>query len=431
MNYEIKEKIGSGGFGEVYKVVKKNTNLNYALKKLIFIDNPEAIKRFRREIRLLLKLQNKYITPIIDYSLTDNPPWFVMPLAKHNLRFFLKNNYGEKFLWIFGNLLVGIHHAHEVGIIHRDLKPENILFFEDNSISHVAISDFGIGKLKDRDTTSITQTSVGLGTFQYMSPEQMQNAKNVDERADIYALGKILYEILCGEKAYPEFNFSNIPGKFIYIIKKACEKQILKRYQNVEQLANDFNLLLYDSQNLFKPTQEVEHAINNILKMKPISKDSTGKLARLLLFHKENKHIMILLINKMPKIILDNLLENHLETLKPVLKELNNVIDNLIPIITYKDFLDFYMRIFNSTNDYEIKSIIIKKLFDMGYTKNQSDVGTVLGILINNLEDESIILLVRDILKSNKSIILWIRKYLDIFNLPKQIVEILDDKLFF
>src|SRR5947207_11590251 len=134
-----------------------------------------------------------------------------MPLSKETLCDKLLRNelLGDRqmALQIFFQILDGMEYAHKNGVIHRDLKPENVLFFEDLLGGEVAqISDFGLGKRLSGESILVTSHE-WLGTAPYLPPEQLISFKDVDERADIYALAMILYELLTGEvPLHPDFD---------------------------------------------------------------------------------------------------------------------------------------------------------------------------------------------------------------------------------
>jgi serine/threonine protein kinase len=183
--FRKESKVDSGGFGTVYRAVRIADNEIVALNEFSGNEFSERdTQRFIREIRIQSKLDHENIVPILASNLTDVPPWFVMPLAKENLRDKLlrKDLHDDRqiALQIFFQILNGMEYAHNNGVIHRDLKPENILFFEDLLGGEVAqISDFGLGKRLFGESILVTSRE-WLGTAPYMPPEQLNSFRDVD-----------------------------------------------------------------------------------------------------------------------------------------------------------------------------------------------------------------------------------------------------------
>src|SRR5665213_2815807 len=200
--YRKGTRINSGGFGVVYRAIRVEDNESVAYKELTTagISNDEK-QRFIREVKIQAKLEHANIVPILGYNLAMNPPWFVMPLAKTNLRDELVHFQGNiaRIVNAFRQILDGVECAHTNGIVHRDLKPENVLLFDDAfEYDVVKIGDFGLGKRLDFESVTITSSSQNMGTAAYMPPEQFNDFKHVGKPGDIYSLGKILYELLTG-----------------------------------------------------------------------------------------------------------------------------------------------------------------------------------------------------------------------------------------
>ena len=120
------------------------------------------------------------------------------------------NNSGETILF---KVLDGLEYLHNEGIFHRDIKPQNIML---NSYEDVVISDFGLALNTKNDDTRLTGTSVRMGSDFFIAPEQIQDSKNVDQRADIYSFGRLLYYILNGDYDYI-MNMDNINNAFHYL----------------------------------------------------------------------------------------------------------------------------------------------------------------------------------------------------------------------
>ncbi len=260
--YKFVEFIGEGGFGSVYKVVKESKE--YAIK--VFREayvlsefRKSDDNRITREIKVMQKINHPFLVKYIEHFLDDvlnvKQVFLVMEYIEGDtLREAINKRIIENPEQVFNFILEGMKSLHDANIIHRDLKPENIKVMPDGEIK---ILDYGLSKLID--FTSITSTGNVLGTWAYMSPEQIHDSKNIDFRSDLYTLGFIYYEILTGEFPYnakivPEFidkilnelptpprkwnkNISNVHEN---IILKLLEKQAYKRYQNIDELISAF-----------------------------------------------------------------------------------------------------------------------------------------------------------------------------------------------
>lgn len=204
--YTIREKIGEGGMGTVYRAERHDGEFNHQVAIKIIRHsraNEMNIRRFRREQRILAGLNHPGIARLYDGGVTETGfPYIIMehvpgiPIDDYCRA----NNCGvaEK-IALFEQVLEAIRHAHENLIIHRDLKPGNILVDEGGTIK---ILDFGISKLLEEDSdTSLTQTGVQLLTPRYAAPEQIRH-ENITTATDLYALGVLFYELLTGTGPY-------------------------------------------------------------------------------------------------------------------------------------------------------------------------------------------------------------------------------------
>ena len=218
--YKISGKIAQGGMGVVYKAVHPSLKRDVVIKKMTMRTNSMAKERFKKEAQILLDMQSPYIVHLFDYF-TEGPyrymvEEFVDGLALDKL--IKKQTVIEPTvaLLILLDSCYALKFAHSKGIVHRDIKPGNILI---SRRAEVKLADFGIASDENEDSDK-TQTGVTLGTPAYMPPEQFENSSAVDNRADIYALGVMLYEMVTGTKPYPsEFTQENIArikrGKYI------------------------------------------------------------------------------------------------------------------------------------------------------------------------------------------------------------------------
>ena len=270
--YTVQRRIGVGGMGEVYEVLQENPHRTLAVKVLrTGIGSPEMLRRFRQEADALARLMHPGIAHIYDAGIAelrykeDPPtrcPFFAMELVHgETLTDHVKRNrlsVGQR-AELMAKVCDAVLHAHQRGFIHRDLKPANILVTEDGQPK---ILDFGVARTIDADMPSVTlQTTVGqlIGTVPYMSPEQLRGeSAMLDIRCDVYALGVILYETLCGKPPHdvagctimeairridrtdpPRLGSisSDCRGDLETITHKALEKEKERRYQSTAQIA--------------------------------------------------------------------------------------------------------------------------------------------------------------------------------------------------
>ena len=204
--------LGTGGMGAVYEVEHELTKHRRALKLLHarYKVYPELIQRFLREASAAGRIGNPHIAETFDAGeLETGDPYLVMELLKGETLSDLLRRKQRLSMTEAAELVrqacTGVQAAHDAGIVHRDLKPENLFVVERDHRPFVKILDFGISKFDPQLTggeMSTTREGTSLGTPLYMPPEQVRGDKRIDQRADVYALGVILYECLTGKRPY-------------------------------------------------------------------------------------------------------------------------------------------------------------------------------------------------------------------------------------
>ena len=259
--YTIVGEIGRGAMGIVYKAIDPNIGRTVAVKTIRFDilgQGPEreiAQKRFMREAHSAGNLSHPNIVTIYDVGEDQGISYIAMEYVDgsslEDLMHARQKFSLEEILSLIEQVAEGLEVAHKKGVVHRDIKPANILIDSEN---RPRIVDFGIARIS---TSTMTQTNMIMGTPYYMSPEQISGRK-VDNRADIFALGGILYELLTGQKAFPGDNLTtviyriineepmpirtvkkNLPEGLDFIVSKALAKAPEERYQNCRELVHD------------------------------------------------------------------------------------------------------------------------------------------------------------------------------------------------
>jgi len=262
--YKIVRKIGEGGMATVYEAVHVRLGKRVAVKIL----NEELVRktsirqRFENEARIMAELNHPNIVNIFDYVDNGYVLAIIMELLEGiSLKEYLKQKGRldkKEAIEIFLQVLSAFDLAHQRGIIHRDIKPSNI-FIETHKNNNVKILDFGIAKLLTADH-STTHHGAQMGSPLYMSPEQVKDAKDVDNLSDIYSLGVVLFHMLAGKPPISDTTLSrfDIFNKIVYeplpplpgypdidpIIRKATQKNKYDRYLTCREFARDLKMVL-------------------------------------------------------------------------------------------------------------------------------------------------------------------------------------------
>jgi len=257
--YQVIEKVGEGGMGRVYRVLDKEIEEEVALKliKHEIAADEKVIERFRNELKFARKISHRNVCRMYDISEDKGTHYITMEYVPgEELKEMIKRS-GKldiaKSISICSQVCEGLAEAHKLGVVHRDLKPQNIII--DNE-GHARIMDFGIARSLEAGT-GLTTTELMIGTPAYMSPEQLE-AKEIDQRSDIYSLGVIFYEMVTGSLPFEGWTPISIalkkvlekprkPGKLNTRISKSLSRLILKclekdkkkRYKGAEELLSD------------------------------------------------------------------------------------------------------------------------------------------------------------------------------------------------
>ena len=228
--YEVNAPIGEGGMGQVYRAMDTTLGRQVAIKILpdAFASDPERLARFEREARTLASLNHPHIAAIYGFEKSAGVHALVMELVEGedlSQRIARGAIPFDEALPIAKQIADALEAAHEQGIIHRDLKPANIKVRSDGTVK---VLDFGLAKAMEPaagsspnlsmsptiTTPAMTQAGMILGTAAYMSPEQARG-KTVDKRADIWAFGAVLYEMLTGRRAFEDEDVSMTLSKVL------------------------------------------------------------------------------------------------------------------------------------------------------------------------------------------------------------------------
>jgi len=259
-DFKLVKKLGHGGMGDVFLATQLSLGRKVALKTLSreLAKNADVVNRFVREARSLAKLHHSNIVQVYAADSVKGVHYVAIEFVDGQS---MQDWMDDKKKLSIGDALhvilvcaEALRQAHKQNVIHRDIKPDNILVTKKGFIK---VADFGLAKVIDEDA-SVTQSGIGLGTPLYMAPEQARNAKHVDLRADIYALGCTLYYFLTGQLPFAGANTlelntakekgaftaarklnTQVPKRLDLMIDKMITPDPQHRYNNCEQLIKD------------------------------------------------------------------------------------------------------------------------------------------------------------------------------------------------
>ena len=264
-DYVLGPELGRGGMGVVYRANQTGLERTVALKLLggYRLERPAARARFLQEASAAARLDHPNVIRVLDLGLHDDRIYMAMELIegltlRQRLPEILTWDY-ERRLELFDRICAGVAHAHERGVIHRDLKPENIMIRAEDG--EPVLLDFGVAKRTDEEDDEeggLTQTGAILGTPRYMSPEQAAGrSREVGVRSDVYSLGAILFELICGhspqegslERVLNRLRFEDapppsslapgVPWELDAICVRTLERHPANRYAGVDALRDD------------------------------------------------------------------------------------------------------------------------------------------------------------------------------------------------
>jgi predicted Ser/Thr protein kinase len=258
--YRIIEQLGQGGMATVHKAYHPALDRYVAIKALhpAFMEDPGFLERFKREARVVAKLDHPNIVPIFDFAEHSGQPYLVMKFVEgKTLKLQLSESWPnrEEMISIVESVGSALGYAHQRGILHRDIKPSNILLTPDGQ---VYLADFGLARIAEAGQSTLSGDMM-LGTPHYISPEQARGERDLDEGTDIYSLGIVLYELAVGRVPYnsdtpfsiihdhiytplpvPRQVNPKVPENVERVLLKSLAKEREHRYRTVGDQIEDF-----------------------------------------------------------------------------------------------------------------------------------------------------------------------------------------------
>lgn len=357
--YLVIEEIGGGGFGKVLRVfdqiLKEEVALKYCMSQL-----EEDNRRFIREVRIMESIDHENVIKVLDSNIEHSPPYFTMPKALYSVVNIIPNIKGDikKVLPIFESICRGVIAIHNSGHTHRDIKPDNALVFDE---SKIIISDLGLAKFDERDTTVLTRASIYIGTIDYMPPEQMVygGTRDLDHRGDVFQLGKTLYHLLTGHRPTilsPE----EVPVAAWYVIQKATRQNPNERYQSVDQLLDALHDAVRSTDPEMNPRAMFEELLTSIKEGLKNDQYNLSEITKILqiIYSTEDEDEYIDLFHEIPFKILQIYSSNMSAEFEPIIEKYKIAIDKRVGgySFSFAESVSNRMKeIFDNTNSTNIK----------------------------------------------------------------------------
>lgn len=420
--FVLEDRIGTGGFADVYRATdRKQTDpaaMAVAVKVLHNLEL-DAIRRRERELRVLAEISHPNVMSILGRGETDEEGYFyAMPLARGSLVEFAdefrgRENQGQ-LLELMRQVCAGLEHVHGEGVFHRDLKPGNILRFEAaEPMATVSdrwvLADFGLAVEVERQTTTLTGTGAMLGTPWYMAPEQWGHARDVDERADIYSLGRIVQELHTGERAQ-----TVPPGDLRRVILRATNQNPEDRHQTVPEFLADLERALtpLDVSKWETPEEAAERWVQRLRFQNAASNELDEFLDWALGLDSQDDDEARALTQALPALderAINDLWSRRRAEFRDLFKAHSRRVREVGFPFNYCDVLaDFARRASRVTRDDEVLRYTISSLCELGEYHNRWFVrGVVTGILQTLREPDEIFAAINGLTEANRSAVVW------------------------
>lgn len=382
-NYTVTE-VMHGGMSEVYRVAIDGAPIRFVLKRLKDGATEEQLKLFRREMRILGRLKHLHIIEVLEEHYNDECPYYVMPSCNKSFIDIASSSdeYNKVVLSI--QMCEGIRFMHDNNVRHRDIKPHNILIKE----GIVKVADFGLSRFVDRDTTTLTDTSIAAGTYGYMPPEYGKGGfKDGTVQGDIYMIGKTLYYLFSKGGDVSNVRLSRIPSPVASIVEKATQENPEDRYATLAPIIEQLN--------------EFKSALEVIDRLPKSIKDiKTNYAENTPAYYEElNKHILSLSeesmkwgesLRQLSKADLMGLLRYKKDHINSIASHFIECIDKSTDYLQFEDidqFVRFTKCIISNNKDIATNQQLLSFFIDMAVACNRWPSMNMLATTLNELVD--------------------------------------------
>ncbi|WP_252502740.1 serine/threonine-protein kinase [Sporosarcina sp. Marseille-Q4943] len=398
--YIVKDEIGGGGFGKVLSVLDQQNGDVIALKYCTS-HSEEDIRRFKREVRIMENIDHENVIKVLYSNVDYNPPYFTMPMALYPVTKIISNLQGDitKVIAVFESICKGINAIHNSGHTHRDIKPDNALVFDG---SKIVVSDLGLAKFDERDTTILTRASIYMGTFDYMPPEQMiyGGTRDLDHRGDVFQLGKTLYQLLTGHRP-TVLNPDAVPIGIWYVIQKATRQNPNERYHSVDQLLDALHDAVRTTDPKMNPKGMFEELLTVAEENLKINEYDSNNISRLiqLIYSTDDMEDYITLFHRLPNRILQIYASNMATELEPIMEKYKRAIDEKVGnyAFTFAENVAGKMEIiFKNTSSPDVKKNALLSILIAGNRLNRWAAMGDFDRLLQIIDDDTVAYAVAD-----------------------------------
>ncbi|MFG2954301.1 serine/threonine-protein kinase [Streptomyces sp. NPDC048291] len=420
------EQMPGGGYGAVWRAINLATDdevvMKFPLETLDMTPGSEDRRRFEREARYQSSLKHPGIMPIIAMNLKRELPFFAMPLAEGgSLQDRL--DWGpipeDEAISIITDVLYALEYAHEQGVLHRDLKPANLLLLDGRWV----ISDFGLCRIVNSESTTITQAKIARGSVAYMAPEQYDDAHEVTETADIYSMGQILYHCLTGEIPFPRARIGKLDVKFRYIVSRCVAEEPEQRYQSVAEFRRELELITAPQAEVASPTVRA-----NELKASALDGDSesAGALLRLLLDSEDDEIFIKEFTPSLPQELLTHMAAEHPLDFERMVRTFDEYSEGGHPFSYTDDIADFFAHVLRAAkHSRPVRHLSLNRIMIVGVSHNRYYVAEVFSREVSRLTAPEDISYVAEMLRDDPACANFMAPYLRKYSLPRSILRTL------
>jgi serine/threonine protein kinase len=401
------DEIGRGGYAVVRRATREDDGQVFAAKHLgrEWCKDPKAVQRFRHEVAFQRLLEHPNIMPVIATSLKGSHPWFVMPLMIATLQDEIDADINaERAEEVLTKVLSAVGYAHSRRILHRDLKPGNILI---DATGEPIVSDFGLGKNLASDSTAVTTTAVGVGTYVYSAPEQIIDLRAADARSDIYSIGKILQAMVT--HALPlQFDDPRVPKAYRHFIAKCTDPSSDARYQTVADVVSAFAQVRAGVETPEAPREEFKRLVSEWQEL-PEGDDlaALDDLDGLLNRNAENREFYQEVVPQIPVEMIEQYIARRPSAFRRLFRAYDGHVAGGLDFDYCDIVADFYERVIGRSEDRTVRRIALSRLLHVGRSHNRWHVGQVTGRVFATLGDESDVLMAVELINEQSEDAAW------------------------